>query len=264
MNDRTSTPDGSGGTEPERSDELPEDQPFQDRRPENGPDADTVQGQRFGTSTQPIRNILVGMTFAVDDSAAFKTSAGPAAEIKTLLERLLISHARFKSARRLIARAAQVDVKALPIVVALGDHEISIGVAACGDVPWEMLMNEAGPICDAILSAWRRGAMGANTELMERARRVSALEGGCIENAEAKLEGGEPSLPSAVNPSAPESSKQFDSPTDGVGEGTAPRLPDAGQPKTAAGQTRDLPVPVQGAYVHARFSDHAESPERLR
>ena len=39
---------------------------------------------------------------------------------------------------------------------------------------------------------------------------------------------------------------------------TAPRLPDAGQPLTA-GQTRDLPVPVQGACTHARFYDHAGS-----
>ena len=39
---------------------------------------------------------------------------------------------------------------------------------------------------------------------------------------------------------------------------TAPRLPDAGQPITT-GQTRDLPVPVQGACAHARFCDHAGS-----
>jgi len=44
---------------------------------------------------------------------------------------------------------------------------------------------------------------------------------------------------------------------------TAPRLPDAGQPITT-GQTRDLPVPVQGACTHARVSDHAESPKHLR
>ena len=46
--------------------------------------------------------------------------------------------------------------------------------------------------------------------------------------------------------------------------GCSPRLPDAGQPGTAAGQTRDLPVPVQGACVHARFYDHAGSSGRLR
>ncbi|MBO0742713.1 MAG: hypothetical protein J2P51_14975, partial [Hyphomicrobiaceae bacterium] len=37
-----------------------------------------------------------------------------------------------------------------------------------------------------------------------------------------------------------------------------------GQPGTAAGQTRDLPVPVQGACVHARVYDHAGSAGRLR
>ena len=38
---------------------------------------------------------------------------------------------------------------------------------------------------------------------------------------------------------------------------TAPRLPDADPPGTAAGQTRDLPVPVQGASSHARVCDRA-------
>ena len=46
--------------------------------------------------------------------------------------------------------------------------------------------------------------------------------------------------------------------------GCSPRLPDAGQLGTAAGQTRDLPVPVQGACAHARFYDRAGSGERLR
>src|SRR5207244_12240265 len=45
---------------------------------------------------------------------------------------------------------------------------------------------------------------------------------------------------------------------------TALRLPDADRPSTAAGRTRDLPVPVQGACVHARFCDHAGSSKRLR
>ena len=44
---------------------------------------------------------------------------------------------------------------------------------------------------------------------------------------------------------------------------TAPHLSDAGQPRIAAGQTRDLPVPVQGTCVHARFYDHAGSPRAL-
>jgi hypothetical protein len=39
---------------------------------------------------------------------------------------------------------------------------------------------------------------------------------------------------------------------------TAPRLPTADrQPSRAFGRSGDLPVPVQGACVHARFSDHA-------
>jgi hypothetical protein len=46
--------------------------------------------------------------------------------------------------------------------------------------------------------------------------------------------------------------------------GCSPRLPDAGQPSTAAGQPRDLPVPVQGACAHARFYDHAGSGRRSR
>jgi hypothetical protein len=47
---------------------------------------------------------------------------------------------------------------------------------------------------------------------------------------------------------------------------SASRLPDAGHRRIppADGQAGDLPVPVQGACVHARFSDHARSPERLR
>jgi hypothetical protein len=45
---------------------------------------------------------------------------------------------------------------------------------------------------------------------------------------------------------------------------TAPRLHDAGQPNTAAGQTGDLPVPVQGARVHARVLDRAGSAGHLR
>src|SRR5580700_10241492 len=42
---------------------------------------------------------------------------------------------------------------------------------------------------------------------------------------------------------------------------TAPRLPDADRGGFAAGQTRDLPVPVQRASTHARVSDHAGSSE---
>src|SRR5215467_13136106 len=39
---------------------------------------------------------------------------------------------------------------------------------------------------------------------------------------------------------------------------TAPRLPTADRPPSRAfGRSGDLPVPVQGACVHARFSDHA-------
>jgi len=34
--------------------------------------------------------------------------------------------------------------------------------------------------------------------------------------------------------------------------------------RPSAGQTRDLPVPVQRASAHARFFDHAGSPKRLR
>src|SRR5208282_1667997 len=46
---------------------------------------------------------------------------------------------------------------------------------------------------------------------------------------------------------------------------TAPRLPAADrQLDRAFGRPGDLPVPVQGACVHARFSDHAGSPKRLR
>src|SRR6516225_2627524 len=41
---------------------------------------------------------------------------------------------------------------------------------------------------------------------------------------------------------------------------TAPRLPTTDrQPNRAFGRSGDLPVPVQGACVHARFSDHAGS-----
>jgi hypothetical protein len=45
---------------------------------------------------------------------------------------------------------------------------------------------------------------------------------------------------------------------------TAPRLPDADRNGFAAGRTRDLPVPVQEASTHARFSDHAGLPEHSR
>jgi hypothetical protein len=46
---------------------------------------------------------------------------------------------------------------------------------------------------------------------------------------------------------------------------TAPRLPAADRPPRGAfGRPGDLPVPVQGACVRARFSDHAGSPKRLR
>ena len=45
---------------------------------------------------------------------------------------------------------------------------------------------------------------------------------------------------------------------------TAPRLPDADRNGIAAGQTRDLPVPVQEASARARFSDHAGLPEHSR
>jgi hypothetical protein len=38
---------------------------------------------------------------------------------------------------------------------------------------------------------------------------------------------------------------------------TTPHLPDADRRRPPAGQTRDLPVPVQRASAHARVSDHA-------
>src|SRR5208282_1428953 len=38
---------------------------------------------------------------------------------------------------------------------------------------------------------------------------------------------------------------------------TTPRLPDADLRHPSAGQTRDLPVPVQRASAHASFFDHA-------
>ena len=46
---------------------------------------------------------------------------------------------------------------------------------------------------------------------------------------------------------------------------TAPRLPTTDrQPNRAFGRSGDLPVPVQGACVHARFSDHAGLAKRSR
>src|SRR3954454_2949907 len=45
---------------------------------------------------------------------------------------------------------------------------------------------------------------------------------------------------------------------------SAPRLPDADQPYSFAGQTRDLPIPAQRASAHARVSDHAGLGGRLR
>jgi len=46
---------------------------------------------------------------------------------------------------------------------------------------------------------------------------------------------------------------------------TAPRLPAADrQPNRAFGRPGDLPVPVHGACVRARFFDHAGSPKRSR
>ena len=46
---------------------------------------------------------------------------------------------------------------------------------------------------------------------------------------------------------------------------TAPRLPAADrQPRGALGRPGDLPVPVHGACVRARFFDHAGSPKHLR
>jgi hypothetical protein len=55
------------------------------------------------------------------------------------------------------------------------------------------------------------------------------------------------------------SSLLWQSPTSRVRTSSAstPRLPDAGQRYSPAGQTRDLPVPAQGASTHARVSDHA-------
>ena len=41
-------------------------------------------------------------------------------------------------------------------------------------------------------------------------------------------------------------------------------LPDSDQRLVTTGQTRDLPVPVQRASTHARFSDHAGSSRRSR
>ena len=43
-----------------------------------------------------------------------------------------------------------------------------------------------------------------------------------------------------------------------IGYGSSPSR--RGPARAAAGQPRDLPVPVQGACVHARFYDHAGSP----
>jgi hypothetical protein len=45
---------------------------------------------------------------------------------------------------------------------------------------------------------------------------------------------------------------------------TAPRLSDAGQRRPTAGQTRDLPVPVQEASARARVYDHAPRLRRGR
>jgi len=47
-----------------------------------------------------------------------------------------------------------------------------------------------------------------------------------------------------------------------IGYGSSPSR--CGPARAAAGQTRELPVPVQGACVHARFCDHAGSSKRLR
>ena len=47
-----------------------------------------------------------------------------------------------------------------------------------------------------------------------------------------------------------------------IGYGSSPSR--CGPVAEAAGQTRDLPVPVQGACAHARVSDHAGPVRRLR
>src|SRR5262245_29754586 len=46
---------------------------------------------------------------------------------------------------------------------------------------------------------------------------------------------------------------------DRASSATAPRLPDADRRLLPNGQSRDLPVPAQGASAHARLSDHAGS-----
>src|SRR3954464_13259826 len=45
---------------------------------------------------------------------------------------------------------------------------------------------------------------------------------------------------------------------------STPRLPDADQRYSSAGQTRDLPIPAQRASTRARVSDHAGLGERSR
>ena len=45
---------------------------------------------------------------------------------------------------------------------------------------------------------------------------------------------------------------------------SAPRLPDADQQYSSAGQTRDLPIPAHRASAHARVSDHAGLGRHLR
>jgi hypothetical protein len=68
-----------------------------------------------------------------------------------------------------------------------------------------------------------------------------------------------PAPPPAVRPCSQASSLVWQSLTSRAraSSATAPRPPDADPPGTAAGQTRDLPVPVQGASVHARVCDRA-------
>ena len=59
--------------------------------------------------------------------------------------------------------------------------------------------------------------------------------------------------------------RQSQTSPDRASAATAPRLPVADRlPRGAFGQPGDLPVPVQGACVHAKFFDHAGLPKRLR
>ncbi len=127
--------------------------------------ADSFPASKSHDSPPP-RTILAGMVYELDPASVFRVNEVDAADLAALCERLGMSRREIETARRDIARAAQLEATALPITVAVRGHQVEVSVLAPATADVSALLDKVGDVCQLIVDQFRTAGELARTKAL--------------------------------------------------------------------------------------------------